>query len=202
MTPNLKGYEMKKPITVRDRSGNITTRQDGVLLDGDHVHVTAAFMDGRAPSAVMAAGERILGDAWDPAPFAKLGDAEARHAIVKRKLGAAAAGKSAPAAAAPAAAPLLLTDAQKAVAAAGIEAALRHPTTGKPGRFPVADRKLMEDAKAEQRRTLFDGWKSPDQRALEAGERADAAKAGGDPRHAAMAAMGKRLADGWRQGAR
>ena len=207
---------MNKPITVRDRTGNITTRDDGVLLDGDVVHVTQAFMDSRGAGGVMAAGERILGDAWDRAEFAKLGEAEARHAIVKRKLGTAADGKSPAfldaawntlagsgvgAGAAPAAVPpplLRLSDAQKAVAALGIEAALRHGA----GRFEVADRNLMQDAKAEQHRTLSDGWKTPADRAREAGQRADAARLGGDQRIAALRTMDAAIKDGWRGGAR
>lgn len=175
--------KINKPITitVRDRAGNILQREEGHLLDGDAVLVPMALLDaasGLPASTALAAGRRILGDAFSPADYAGLGDDAARHAIVRRKLGAAADGQPTAfldaawrslatdglPAAKPAAAAHSFTPAQLAMAQAGIQDALAHHAAS-TGDMPM--QAALDGARAAHGAALSDAWKGPDQAALE-----------------------------------
>lgn len=183
---------MQKPITVtvRDRAGNIVQREEGHLLDGDMVQIPMTLRDAAsgvpASSAALAAGRRILGDGFSLADYAGLSADAARHAIVKRRLGAVADGKpaafldaawrtlagdAAPASpassapAAPAAAAHSFTPAQRATAQAGIRDALAHHAAS-TGSAPT--QAALDGARAAHSAILGDAWKGSGQRAQEA----------------------------------
>ncbi|MGI4946935.1 MAG: hypothetical protein ACRYHQ_41325 [Janthinobacterium lividum] len=92
----------RKPFTVIDRLGRMVVREDGFALDGDTIWTSLLLKDGQAAAdtvyitdaSIQAAGARILGETWDVADFVGLNGDAARHAIVRRKLGAAADNRS------------------------------------------------------------------------------------------------------------
>ena len=91
-------YTPRKLITVINRLGDTVVRADGIMLDGDTVRKSFMFQDSEAVTGtvhstdaeIQATGAHILGEDWDVAHFAGLTGDAARHAIVRRKLGAVA----------------------------------------------------------------------------------------------------------------
>lgn len=176
---------MQEPIavTVRDRAGNIVQREGGHLLDGDVMQFPMTLRDAApgvpASSTALAAGRRILGDGFTPADYAGLSADAARHAIVKRKLGAVADGKptafldaawrtlagdAAPTAAALPAAAHSFTPAQRATAQAGIRDALADHAASTGSTLTQA---ALDGARAAHNSVLSNAWKGPDQVARE-----------------------------------
>lgn len=71
---------MPTPITVRDRTGNITTRLAGILHDGDVLHVPVGLMDAAGPGSTRMmirdrAETRIVDAKDEPGPYRDMCDA-------------------------------------------------------------------------------------------------------------------------------
>lgn len=178
---------MPKPITVRDRAGNIVERLDGVALDGDQVQTRMMFTDGDS--------------------------AARRHAFVREKLGPAADGKSAafldgayaqltgtavpppP----PPTGPLAgLTDAQRAVGRDGVQRALAHHAARQTAGGTNDAAANARDAMGAR---LNDGWKNPQEPVtLSDRNQAELREAGlaTDARAVAHMEMQQRLSEGYR----
>ncbi|MGI4951187.1 MAG: hypothetical protein ACRYGM_05230 [Janthinobacterium lividum] len=166
---------MTNAKTVRDRTGATVTRVDGVLLDGDQLIMPGKFMDAAGVDAVqpatLAVARRLFGDS-SAADYSGMTDAAARVAIVQKRIGDPAKGQSTAYLDAawgamagtvkPVAGPgaLVLTDAQRAVSKAGIDAAMNRVSK------PIADREALAGHRAAMEVRLSDRWKSPEARAV------------------------------------
>ena len=186
---------MTKSITVISRDGKQVERGDGVMLDGDKLHsvrVPVMFMDGASSvsAATLASAAQLLGDSYNEAEISKLSDEAARHAVVRKRIGPAANGRSAayldaawgalagtgsPMPSSSVARPIALSDEQAAMGREGVRRALADHARDNPPQSGVltdAERKAGRDRirgsyvalKAE----MADGWKPQAQREAEA----------------------------------
>lgn len=203
-----------RPLTVIDKHGNRVVRHDGRVLDGDKVAsvtVPLTLMDNRPPPASPASGpvsvttlnvaRRVLGDAYQPADFARVADATARDLVVARKLGIDPATRSRPFLDAayrtladngsvkptPAVAGPVLTDAQRAAAKSACDQAVAE-RAGKG----IADASTpVRDAYVERMSNAYKGEERRAQEARDAGlsyEQRMVRRSGGYPSYAGTTA--------------
>ncbi len=190
---------MTKPVTVINKDGKQIVRADGVLLDGDMKHVSFMMVDGKpnpaaifikdsAPTsaATLANAAQILGDGYNEAEIAKLTDQAARHAVVRKRIGAAADGRSA----------AYLDAAWAALAETGNPPAVSVPSTGGPPMPVLTDAQRAHAARAVERAVADAGKPAQQQRG---GPMTDAErKAGSDRIRGAYAAMCADMSSAWK----
>ena len=184
---------MTKPLTVRDLHGNMVERLDGKLLDGDKlqaVRVPMLFTDtagATVTAATLANASKILGDKFDEAEIAKLTDQAARHAVVRKRVGATADGRSA----------AYLDAAWGALAGAGSPTAVSSvPSAGAPPMPVLTDAQRAYASKAVERAVADAGRPGPQRRG---GPLTDAERrAGTDRIRGSYAAMKAEMSDAWK----
>lgn len=158
----------RKPITVIDRLGRMMVRDNGFALDGDKIWISLMLKDNAAAAGtasindadIQTAGARILGETWDAADFAGLSGDAARHAIVRRKLGAVADNR-----------PVQFLDAAWRTLADDETSAGKAATPAPPSPSDADDaawqtvREQLEGQRAARVHILSQAWMSPEARA-------------------------------------
>ncbi len=196
------------PTRIRNRATGEEREHDaGPVPDGwGPAGTSFLLMDhgagGGGPSAAtLGSAARILGQHYAEADYRGMGDQAARHAIVRKRLGAAAEGKAPPfldaawaTLAGTGSTPFpRLPDAHRAVAAEGVRRALADHA----GRDRQVGRDAAAGAHDARTRVLADAWKTDAHQAEDAAYAAALAEQGDDPR-AAYRARAAMMANAWR----